>query len=440
MGREPKDYDIATSATPGEIKDIFGDEVAKTIGGDVHGTVLIKDPRRGGREPMEVTTFRKETYGEAGRGRRPTDVEWTRSLEEDLGRRDFTINAMAMKTDGTVIDPYNGISDIKAGVIRAVGNPDLRFDEDRLRMLRAVRFASRFGFDIESGTKNSIQRNKDSINELRADGQRVVSWERIRGEYDKGFSQQMFEAAAEVGLLDETIPEVADLIGFEQRNPWHYGDVYAHTMDVVNEGMKMEAPKEVRWASLLHDVGKIQTRTIEEKEGQQIHRFFGHDKVSATMSDEILTKLKFPNDEKEYIKLLVSKHMVQLPDVDDPGFGRAVDRWERRLQAKVKKNPNKYKPRVAGDLLMLRKADALAHVGGVELATNVDAVQRHRENRQPVVEVKPVLSGKDLINMGYDPGPRFKDILQSLTDWEDDLGYRPTKEMAQTFIEENYGE
>jgi poly(A) polymerase len=440
MGREPKDYDIATSATPEEIKQVFGEDVAQTVGGEVHGTVLIKDSRGGGREPLEVTTFRKELYTEATKGRRPEEVEWTRAVEEDLGRRDFTINAMAMRTDGSVLDPYGGIADIKSGVIRAVGDPDRRFDEDRLRMLRAVRFASRFGFTIEPNTRASIHRNKDRINELRPDGQRVVSWERIRDEYNKGFSRQMFEVSQDVGLLDESIPEIADLVGWEQRNPWHHGDVYAHTMDVVQAAVDMDAPKEVRWAALLHDVGKLRTRTEEDSPtGDRIHRFFGHDKESAVMAEEILTRLKFSTDEKDYIKLLISKHMVNLPDSDDPRFGKAVDRWERRLMAKVQKNPDEYKPRVAGDLLVLRRADALAHVGGAELAVEVDAIRDYRESRKPVIEIKPVLSGNDLIALGYDPGPRFKVMLQSLLDWEDELGYRPTKEMAEAYIDENYG-
>lgn len=290
MNIEPHDWDVATNATPEQVKSVF----SKTFDSGIkHGTVtaLVGD------EPFEITTYRSD--GLYSDGRHPDAVSFVNTIEEDLARRDFTINAMAMDINGHIIDPYGGQEDIKRGLIRCVGNPDQRFNEDALRMMRAVRFESKFDFDLEPETKQAINRNVDKL--------KSVSSERIREEYTKILTSQSpkkgFLDAYEVGITAVTLPEFNRMMECEQRHPSHYANVGEHSLDTV-EYIRPDA--NLRWAMLLHDVGKPDTKGINPKNGYD--SFYGHPERSEEIARGILNRLKFSNADKKEVLGLVKFH------------------------------------------------------------------------------------------------------------------------------------
>ncbi len=337
MGREPHDWDITTDALPDEVKRLF----PRTLDtGIKHGTVTVMD----GNESFELTTFR--TDGKYSDGRHPDSVSFTGSLTEDLSRRDFTMNAMAMDISGKIIDPFNGKLDIVGRTIRAVGNPDERFREDSLRMLRAVRFASQLGFIMDASTELAIEGNAGSL--------KNVSGERIRDELTKLLSSDLLSygmiKAWETGITKVILPEFDSLMACKQNSPYHDDDAGHHTLKVLrNLQVKPMEKKDgviLKWAGLLHDMGKPYVKTVNEKTGYDL--FTGHPEKSVEIGRDILDRLKFPNADKDMILDLVRYHDYQTGNL-----------------YKLRRFGGEHGKDFCDRLFILKEADAEAHAKGV---------------------------------------------------------------------------
>src|SRR5229473_1602440 len=296
LGRQPADYDVTTDATPEQVMALFPESV--TVGAQF-GVILI--PRDGVR--VEVATFRSDAgYSD---GRHPDSVVYSKAPQEDVQRRDFTINGLLMRHDtGEVLDYVDGQADLKAKVIRAIGEPDRRFKEDKLRMMRAVRFAARFGFEIEAETFRAIRRHVAEIHQ--------VSPERLSDELTKmlteGAARQAFELLDEILLLQQVLPEIGAMKGVEQPPQFHpEGDVWIHTRMML-EGLPKDASPTLAWGALLHDVGKPPTFQSAAETGDRI-RFNNHVEVGVRMAEAICGRLRFSTEDTEQILALVDNHM-----------------------------------------------------------------------------------------------------------------------------------
>jgi len=361
------------------------------------GVVLVPVPKEG-REidaagpphPVEVATFRSD--GIYLDGRHPEKVQYSKSPEEDVQRRDFTINGLLMDPiDGDrVLDFVGGRADLAAGIVRAIGDPERRFQEDKLRMLRAVRFAARFGYAIDPPTFAAIQKLAPGIHQ--------VSRERVRDELTKmlteGHARQAFELLDRTGLLNEVLPEIVRMHGVEQPPQFHpEGDVWVHTMMLL-EQLPAGSPRTLGWGALLHDVGKPPTFRVAPDR----IRFDGHVEVGVAMAHEICQRLHFSNDDTEQIEALVANHM-RFKD---------VERMKDSTLKKFLRLP------CFDEHMELHRIDCKASHGGLDLYDFV--AQKLRTT--PPEEIRPelLLTGRDLIGMGYAPGPRFKEILASVED------------------------
>lgn len=386
LGQEPADFDVATSAHPDAVLKLF----PRTFAVGAHfGVVLVADEIDGGEVVTEVATYRSdEAYTD---GRRPESVRFSESAEEDVVRRDFTINGMLLEPQtNTVLDYVGGRADLEARLIRAIGDPAKRFEEDKLRMLRAVRFAARFEFEIEGWTEAAIRASAARIHQ--------VSRERIRDELTRmlteGRARRAFELLDRMGLLKEVLPEVGRLHGVEQPPEFHpEGDVWTHTMMLL-EQFPAGVSASLAWGALLHDVGK--PATFQPGPGRI--RFNGHVEVGVRIAEEIGRRLRFSNDEATQVAALVENHM-RFGDVERmkastlKRFFR-LDRFEEHLA--------------------LHKMDCLASHGDLQLYNFAKA----RYEETPSEEVRPalLLTGWDLIAAGYKPGPEFKRLLARAED------------------------
>ncbi len=378
LGLEPEDHDIATSARPGEVEKLFRRTVAV---GAQFGVIVVRD--NGGE--CEVATFRLD--GEYLDGRRPDAVTFT-SAENDARRRDFTINGLFYDpVERRVIDFVGGRADLAAGVVRAIGDPAARFAEDKLRRLRGLRFAARFGFRIEPRTWSAICTGAGDVS--------VVSAERIRDELKKIFIHPSrlrgFDLLEQSGLLKILLPEIETLKGCEQPPDFHpEGDVFVHTRIML--GM---LPEQVSlplvFGVLFHDLGK--PPTSQRDETGRI-RFNGHEHVSATITRRIMTRLRFSNAEIDATETLVRNHMA-FKDVQH----MRVAKLKRFLARET-----------MDDELELHRVDCASSHG---LLDNYDFLRRKRVEfaREPLIP-PPFLTGHDLISLGWKPGPRFKDALE----------------------------
>jgi len=304
--RQGKDWDITTNALPEEVERVFaGYRLIET--GLKHGTVTVVIDG----EPLEITTYRVD--GSYSDHRRPDSVSFTRSLREDVERRDFTMNALAYNPSVGIVDLVGGVKDIEAKILRCVGNPDRRFQEDALRILRALRFASVFGLEIEPATAEAAHKNKTLLKEIAAERIQVELTKMLCGE---GIQEVLAKYS---DILAVVIPELEPMFGFEQQNPHHNSDVWYHTVKVV-----ANAPAEpvMRWTALLHDVGKPHCFSLDE---QGIGHFFGHASKSTAIADELLQRLRFDNATRERITLLVKNHDTPLPS-DERGVKRLMNR------------------------------------------------------------------------------------------------------------------
>jgi poly(A) polymerase len=445
LEREPEDYDVATSATPDVVLELFPRTfavgahfgvvlVASETGSDAAGAAPTETPN-----PRfvltEVATFRSD--GAYSDGRHPDAVRYTKSAEEDVRRRDFTINGLLMDPEKLLpqglkprsiedqdvkaeartlqsveqshldretdpghkdmagaghpglIDYVGGRVDLERGVVRAIGRPELRFEEDHLRMLRGVRFAARFGFELEAGTAAAMR--------ALAAKTAVVSRERVRDELTKmlteGQARRAFELLDETGLLAEVLPEVARMKGVEQPPQFHpEGDVWTHTLMLL-EQLEAGCPATLAWGALLHDVGKPPTFRMADR-----IRFDGHVEVGVAMGAEICRRFRFSNEETRQILALIENHM----------------RFADAQRMKTSTLKRFFRLEQFDQHLALHRMDCLAasrDLGHWEFVRG-----RYEAMPEEAVRPKPLLTGRELIAAGYVPGARFKEMLRAVED------------------------
>ena len=408
LSREPADYDVATDAVPARVEELFSGSL--TVGAKF-GVVIV--PREGAQ--VEVATFRSDVgYSD---GRHPDHVVYSRSPQEDVQRRDFTINGLLMDpANGEVLDFVGGREDLRAGIIRTIGDPRLRFTEDKLRLARAVRFAARFGYIIEPQTFAAIRKLAPQILQ--------VSAERLRDELTKllteGAARRGFELLDETWLLSVLLPEVANMKGVAQPPEYHpEGDVWIHTRMLL-EDLPAHCSPTLAWGALLHDVGKPPTFKSAKQTGDRI-RFDGHDGVGARMAEEICRRFRFSGDDTAQITSLVASHMrfKDVPQMRPATLKRFVrlPRFDEHLE--------------------LHHMDCLA---SHQMLGNWEYVRKFLAETPPE-QVRPtrLLTGDDLMALGFQAGPVFKSILQSVEDAQLD-GRLRTKDEAVQFVKAEFWE
>jgi poly(A) polymerase len=416
LGREPKDYDVATNATPQQVMSIFPETYAV---GAQFGVVLVPSPEEhlpkdqtisSHAGTIEVATFRSDIgYSD---GRHPDEVRFSQDPREDVARRDFTINGMLLDPEGgDVLDFVGGRKDLHDGIIRTIGEPERRFGEDKLRMLRAVRFAARFEYTIEPATFAAIRKLVHEIN--------FVSRERVRDELTRMLTERharrAFLLLDESGLLKEVLPEISAMKGVEQPPEFHpEGDVFAHTL-LLLENLPEPCPPALAWGALLHDVGKPPTFRVAPDR----IRFDNHVEVGVKMAEEICSRLRFSGDDAAQILALIDNHMR---------FGHATRMKESTLKRFLRL------PRF-DEHLALHRADCLASHG--ELGTYEFVKQKL--NAIPPENMRPsrLVKGDDLIAAGYQPGPKFREILNAVEDAQLE-GRLPSKDEALQFVRREF--
>jgi poly(A) polymerase len=402
LKKMPQDYDITTNAKPEEIQRVF----PKTIPvGAQFGVILVLIDG----QPFEVASFRYD--GAYLDGRHPSHVRYG-SLEEDIRRRDFTINGMVYDPiDDRVIDLVEGRKDLDLGVIRAIGEPRARFEEDRLRMIRAVRFAASLGFEIEPATFAAVRELGATIVQ--------IAWERIGDEVTRilteGGARRGFELLDQSGLLTVLLPEITALKGTPQSPDYHpEGDVFTHTLLLLS---RLESPSEtLAYGCLLHDVAKP---ACFRQEAERI-TFYGHTETGAAMAEEILKRLKRPRAVWERVAYLVRNHLrhVQAPQM-------RLSTLKRFLREEG-----------IDELLELVRIDALSSNGDLQYYRFCK--ERLAELDQEVIRPPPLVRGDDLIALGFTPGPIFADILRQVEDQQ--LGGElKSREEALDWVRRNYG-
>ncbi|HEU4636098.1 MAG TPA: CCA tRNA nucleotidyltransferase [Edaphobacter sp.] len=398
LGVAPKDYDVATSATPDAVLSLFPEKKAMTVGAHF-GVVLVCEPDG---TATEVATFRND--GVYTDGRRPDSVRFSTDAREDVRRRDFTINGMLLDPEiyertgdaaQATLDLVGGREDLDAKVVRAIGDPHLRFTEDKLRMLRGVRFAARLGFAIDPATATAIHQLDGQIT--------VVSPERIRDELTliltEGNARLGFELLDQLGLLPHILPEITKLHGVQQPPEYHpEGDVWIHTLMLL-EKLPSGASSTLAWGALLHDVGKPATyRAPDRNDPTDRIRFNGHVEVGVRISEEILSRLHFSNEDIAQITALVKNHMR---------FGDVRHMREATLKRFLRLHR-------FDEHLALHRIDCLSSHG--DLSLYEFAKERFETTPQEAIQPKPLLTGRELIAAGYSPGPRFKKMLEAAED------------------------
>ncbi|MBW9170474.1 CCA tRNA nucleotidyltransferase [Clostridium estertheticum] len=405
----PKDYDITTNALPEEIIKFFDKTVPTGI---KHGTITVMVNGEG----YEVTTYRID--GEYLDNRRPSGVTFVSNLKEDLARRDFTINALAFNEVDGLIDCFDGIFDLKNKIIRAVGEPNKRFKEDALRMLRAIRFAASLDFYIEEKTMIAIKMNCNLISN--------VSTERIRDELCKMLvsnnTTKAFKLLEETNLLQIILPELQLTVGFNQRNPHHGKDVFSHILAVVE---KCPPVLNIRMAGLLHDIAKPDCFTIDVS---GIGHFYDHDRNGAKIAGQILRRLKFDNESITEIEILVKEHMNVLTKPTAISVKHLINRTSMNL---------------VFSLFALQRADAL---GSRFPQIRLDEINRVEKQTIDIIESKVPLSikelavnGKDLMNeFSIKPGTQIGVMLKFLLNIVLENSELNTKDKLLSIIYDKY--
>ena len=438
LGREPADYDVATSATPDVVLDLF----PRTFAVGAHfGVVLVAPETEDAGFVTEVATFRSDlSYSD---GRHPDAVRYTKAAEEDVRRRDFTINGLLLdplcleratadpstsvasatsaQDDSSVgkradvrqavLDYVGGLTDLDAGVVRAIGRAEQRFEEDHLRMLRGVRFAARFGFELEAETKRAIRSLASRI--------QAVSRERVRDELTKmlteGHARRAFELLDETGLLNEVLPEVARMKGVEQPPQFHpEGDVWVHTLMLL-EQLEPGCSETLAWGALLHDVGKPPTF----KRAPDRIRFDGHVEMGVAMGAEICRRFRFSNEETRQVLALIENHM------------RFMDA-QRMRESTLKRF---FRLERFEEHLALHRMDCLAASGKLDHWEFVR--ERFSSMPEAVVKPTPLITGRELIAAGYPPGMRFREMLRAAEDAQLE-GTVATTEEALKLVRERF--
>jgi len=380
LGAQPKDFDVSTDARPERIMELFPQ--SGQVGAHF-GVVLVRDAGA----QVEVATFRSDhDYPD---GRRPASVHFESDPREDVLRRDFTINGLMMEAEtGNVLDYVGGRADLEGRVVRAIGDPDARFAEDHLRLVRAVRFAARLGFEIDSATFGAMARHHALILKVAA--------ERVREELTRilieGGARRGFELLDASGMLADLLPEVAAMKGVGQPPEFHpEGDVWTHTL-LLLEQLGRATPT-LAWGALLHDVGKPPTFRVAER-----IRFDGHVEEGVKLAHGILNRLRFSRDDMERVEALIANHM-RFKD---------AHRMKESTLKRFLRMPD------FGEHLELHRLDCLASNRDLE---NYELVQRKLEEL-PEEQLKPapLVTGADLIAAGYEPGPRFAEMLAAVED------------------------
>jgi poly(A) polymerase len=450
LGREPQDYDVATSATPDVVLGMF----PRTFAVGAHfGVVLVAtcgeaDPACAAEEASveercvtEVATFRSD--GVYSDGRHPDEVRYTLSAVEDVQRRDFTINGLLLDPvqlfpqglkpassfedsnvraeartlqdpaalRSAVIDHVGGLADLDAGVIRAIGRPEKRFDEDQLRLMRAVRFAARFGFEIEPATFAAMRKLAARIH--------AVSRERVRDELTKmlteGHARRAFELLDETDLLVQVLPEISKMKGVEQPPQYHpEGDVWTHTLMLL-EQLEPGCAATLAWGALLHDVGKPPTFRVAPDR----IRFDGHVEVGMAMGAEICRRFRFSNEETRQILSLIENHMRF---ADAPRMKASTLKRFFRLEN-------------FPEHLALHWMDCLAAHANLDIWNFVR--ERFESMPEEAVRPEPLLTGRELIAAGYTPGAGFKEMLHAIEDAQLE-GAIATPEEALALVRERF--
>ncbi len=390
MGKKPQDWDVTTNAKPEEIQKIFPDSFYE----NEFGTVGIKtDSDDETLKVIEATTYRIESkYTDK---RHPDKVKFAKKLEDDLKRRDFTVNALAMTADGEIVDLFGGRADIKSKLVRAVGDADERFSEDALRLMRAVRFAATLDFKIEADTLEAVRRSHGLL--------QAISKERIRDEFLKiinsANADRGIELLRETGLLNYVLPELLEGMGVTQ-NKHHKYDVWEHNLKALKYAVDENCSTEVRLASLLHDAGKPRSKRGEGPDAT----FYGHQTISARMTAQALDRLKFPKARAEKIIKLVRWHMFYY------NVGEVTESSVRRLVANIGKEN-------VEDLIKLREADRI----GSDVAKAKPYKLRHLQfmidkvSRDPISPKMLKVNGNDVMKLaGIEPGPKVGMIISAL--------------------------
>ena len=378
MGNVPHDYDCCTAAEPEQMQALFADRQL-VLAGLKHGTVGVVTEAG----VVEITTFRTE--GGYLDSRHPDWVKFVRDVKEDLARRDFTVNAMAYSPRRGLCDPFGGQADLKNGLLRAVGDPVLRFREDALRILRGLRFAARFGFQIEEATRTAMHTEIAGLDTLARE--RVLT--ELEGFLLAATARDILDGAE---LLFRVIPELAPQLGFDQKNPHHEHDIFTHTAMVVER-----APKEpiLRMAALLHDLGKPATFSLDEK---GVGHFYGHAGLGAKMAEDILRRLKCSNALRDEVTWLIAHHMDRFP---------CEEKSARRCLSKHGL------PRMER-LTRLQMADFGGKVDDGDLDEWLRLL-REVDAREGALTLKTLaVKGKDLIGLGIAPGKQVGELLNRL--------------------------
>ena len=388
LGVLPGDWDICTSALPEETEACFSElRVVET--GLKHGTVTVISEG----VPYEITTFRSD--GAYLDHRRPQQVNFVHTLREALLRRDFTINAMAVGLDGVIQDPFGGQQDLKDGVIRCVGNPETRFSEDALRILRGLRFASRLGFSIAPETAAAMERQKALL--AYVSGERI--YKELTGILIGTYAQQVLEQYGSV--LTAVLPELQPSMGFLQHSPFHNRDVWQHTLEALG---KSRPEPLVRWALLLHDLGKPYCFTQDDR---GIGHFYGHPQRSMELAEKIFDRLHGDKKTRDTVCLLVRDH-----DREAPANQKNARRWIAR-----------YGRNTVRLLLEVKRCDCLAHVDTPKTRARYDTLMEMTrlilellENERCFSVRELPVKGSDVMALGVPAGPQVGQILERLLD------------------------
>lgn len=408
LGKEPGDYDFTTNAKPEDLKKVFADYHLITIGQHFGTIGVLLDGK-----VYEITTFRQD--GEYDDGRKPKEVTYGKSLEGDCSRRDFTINGLALDSNGHLYDFFNGQEDLEKKVIRAIGEPGQRFLEDPLRILRGIRFASILDFEIcEKTYEEMIQKRRELSR---------ISIERIREELNKiligPHPKKGLEILRKTGILKDLLPEIQEMVGFDQENPYHAYDLYYHSLCTLEK----TPPKiHLRLAGLFHDTGKIHTKFWDDE--VNFARYYTHEKKSVELAKKRMKALKYSKKEIEQVLKLIKNHMRVHQDMTK----KALKRQIRNLGEDL-----------IFDLYDLFIADHFCTQPGRDSTFLIDTKTRI----QKILDEKPVLNkrdlaidGKDLLALGIPEGPEIGRILDELTDWTLEENERNTREKLLEKVQE----
>lgn len=386
LGRAPDDWDIATSALPAQVKETFGRTIDTGI---EHGTVTVR--HRG--ESFEVTTYRLD--GPYEDHRHPDQVSYTRNLREDLMRRDFTVNAMAYSEEEGLVDLFGGLEDLEAGIIRCVGDPRDRFDEDALRVLRAVRFCAKLGFSLDPATREAVKEKAPYL--------AFISAERIKTELEKLITSphpEEIRTAWECGITAQVLPEFDAMMGAVQNNQHHRLTVGEHTIRTL---MAAPADRVIRWTMLLHDCGKPSVQTVDER---GVYHYHGHAGPGADLAETVLKRLKFDKASMRQIVCLIRNHSLY-PVLSEEGVRRAV----------VAVTPDLFPAYLAVKRSDIRGQNPSVQEEKLAYMDRVEEIYRRIADRGDCLCIRDLaIDGTDLMDLGAKKGREIGELLDQLLD------------------------